>query len=122
MTTRSQPNRASLGCGGTGASCNKKQREKHFISSLIQLSNIQYKHRISVVLVHYKQPIIMGKTASLTVVQKMIIITLGKPQNVIAERAVCSQSAVSKTHSGKVDWKGKVWKEKVHKQQGRPQN
>lgn len=41
----------------------------------------------------------MGKTAVLTVVKMMIIITLdkeGKSQKVIAERAVCSQSAVSK--------------------------
>lgn len=41
----------------------------------------------------------MGKTAVLTVAQKMIIITLdkeGKPQKVIAERPVCSQSAESK--------------------------
>ncbi len=41
----------------------------------------------------------MGKTTDLTVVQKMIIDTLhkeGKPQKVIAERAGCSQSAISK--------------------------
>ena len=41
----------------------------------------------------------MGKTTDLTVVQKTIIDTLhkeGKSQKVIAERAGCSQSAVSK--------------------------
>ena len=41
----------------------------------------------------------MGKTADLTVVQKTIIDTLqkeGKPQKVIAKKAGCSQSAVSK--------------------------
>ncbi len=41
---------------------------------------------------------IMGKTADLTVVQKMIIDTLhkeGKPQTFIAKEAGCSQSAVS---------------------------
>ncbi|KAI2652300.1 Rhodopsin kinase GRK7 [Labeo rohita] len=42
---------------------------------------------------------IMGKTADLTVVQKIIIDTLhkeGKPQTFIAKEAGCSQSAVSK--------------------------
>ncbi len=42
---------------------------------------------------------IMGKTAGLTVVQKIIIDTLhkeGKPQTFIAKEAGCSQSAVSK--------------------------
>ncbi len=42
---------------------------------------------------------IMGKTADLTVVQKMIIDTLhkeGKPLTFIAKEAGCSQSAVSK--------------------------
>uniref|UniRef100_A0AAY5KDZ4 Transposase Tc1-like domain-containing protein n=1 Tax=Esox lucius TaxID=8010 RepID=A0AAY5KDZ4_ESOLU len=48
---------------------------------------------------------IMGKTADLTVVQKTLIDTLheeGKPQKVIAERAGCSQSAVSKHIHGKL--------------------
>lgn len=47
----------------------------------------------------------MGKTADLTVVQKTLIDTLhkeGKPQKVIAERAGCSQSAVSKHIHGKL--------------------
>ncbi len=42
---------------------------------------------------------IMGKTADLTVVQKIIIDPLhkeGKPQTFIAKEAGCSQSAVSK--------------------------
>ncbi len=42
---------------------------------------------------------IMGKTADLTVVQKILIDTLhkeGKPQTFIAKEAGCSQSAVSK--------------------------
>ncbi len=41
----------------------------------------------------------MGKTADLTVVQKTIIDTLhkeGKPPTFIAQKAVCSQRAVSK--------------------------
>ncbi len=37
----------------------------------------------------------MGKTADLTVVQKMTI-DKGKTQNVIAKEAGCSQSSVSK--------------------------
>ncbi len=51
----------------------------------------------------------MGKTTDLTVVQKTIIDTLhkeGKPQKVIAERAGCSQSAVSKyIHRKLTGWK-----------------
>ena len=48
---------------------------------------------------------IMGKTADLTVVQKTLIDSLhkeGKPQKIIAERAGCSQSAVSKHIHGKL--------------------
>lgn len=47
----------------------------------------------------------MGKTAGWTVVQKMIIDTLhkkGKSQKVIAEKAGCSQSAVSDHINGKL--------------------
>ena len=47
----------------------------------------------------------MGKTADLTVVHKTIIDILhkeGKPQEVIAEEAGCSQSAVSKHISRKL--------------------
>ncbi len=55
---------------------------------------------------------IMGKTADLTVVQKTIIDTLhkeGKPQTFIAKEA------------GKVEWKEKVWKKKMHNQPREPQ-
>lgn len=48
---------------------------------------------------------IMGKTSDLTIVQKTIIDTLqkeGKTQKVIAEKAGCSQSAVSKHIRGNV--------------------
>ena len=48
---------------------------------------------------------IMGKTADLTVVQQILIDTLheeGRPHNVIAERAGCSQSVVSKHIHGKL--------------------
>ena len=60
-------------------------------------------------------------TADLTVVQKTIIDTFhkeGKVQKVIAKEVGCSQSAVSKHINRKLMWKGKVWKKKVHKQQG----
>ena len=61
---------------------------------------------------------ITGKTADLTLVQKTItdtLHTLGKPQKVITKEVGCSQSAVRQQN---VKWKGKVWKKKVHKQQG----
>ncbi len=51
---------------------------------------------------------IMGKTADLAVIQKMIIDTLhkeGNSQRVIIERVGCLQSAVSKHIKCKVDWK-----------------
>lgn len=47
----------------------------------------------------------MGKTADLTIAQKKIIDTLhkeGKPQKVIAKKAGCSQSSVSKHITGKL--------------------
>ncbi len=51
---------------------------------------------------------IMGKTADLAVIQKMIIDALhkeGKSQRVITERCGSSQSAGSKHIKCKVDWK-----------------
>ncbi len=54
---------------------------------------------------------IMGNTAHLAMVQKMIIDTLhkqGKSQRVITERAGCSRSAVSKHIKCKVDWKEEI--------------
>ncbi len=50
----------------------------------------------------------MGNTADLAMVQKMIIDTFhkeGKSQRVITERDDCLQSAVSKHIKCKVDWK-----------------
>ncbi len=66
---------------------------------------------------------IMGKTADLTVVQK-IIDTLhkeGKPQTLIAKEAGCSQSAVSKHVNRKLSGRKKVWKKKMHNQPREPQ-
>ncbi len=55
---------------------------------------------------------IMGNTADLAMVQKMIIDTLhkeGKSQRVITERGGgCSRSAVSKHIKCKVDWKEEI--------------
>ncbi len=54
---------------------------------------------------------IMGKTADLAMVQKIIIHTLhkeGKSQTVITERGGCSRSAVSKHIKCKVDWKEEI--------------
>ncbi len=54
---------------------------------------------------------IMGKTADLAVVQKMIIDTLhkeGKSQRVITEMGGCSRSAASKHIKCKVDWKEEI--------------
>ncbi len=54
---------------------------------------------------------IMGKTADLAMVQKMIIDTFhkeGKSQRVITERGGCSRSAVSKHIKCKVDWKEEI--------------
>ncbi len=68
---------------------------------------------------------IMGKTAGLTVVQKIIIDTLhkeGKLQTLIAKEAGCSQSAVSKHGNKNVEWKEKVWKKKMHNQPREPQS
>ncbi len=51
---------------------------------------------------------IIGKTADLAMVQKMIIDTLhkeSKSQRVITERGDCSRSAVSKHITCKADWK-----------------
>ena len=59
---------------------------------------------------------IMGKTSDLTVVQKTIIDALHKEektQKIIAERAGCSQSTVSKHIHGNL-----TGRESVHKQQG----
>ncbi len=53
---------------------------------------------------------IMGNTADLAMVQKMIIDTLhkeGMSQRVITEKGGCSRSAVSKHIKCKVDWKEK---------------
>lgn len=53
---------------------------------------------------------IMGKTADLTAVQKTIIDTLhkeGKTRKVIAKEAGCSQSAVSKHISAKLNGRKK---------------
>ncbi len=66
---------------------------------------------------------IMGKTADLTVVQK-IIDTLhkeGKPQTLIAKEAGCSQSAVSKHVNRKLSGRKKVWKKKMLNQPREPQ-
>ncbi len=55
---------------------------------------------------------IMGKTADLIVVQKIIIDTLhkeGKPQTFIAKEAGCSQSAVSKHVNRKLSGRKKFW-------------
>ncbi len=54
---------------------------------------------------------IMGNTADLVLVQKIIIDTLhkeGKSQRVITERGNCSRSAVSKHFKCKVDWKEEI--------------
>ncbi len=54
---------------------------------------------------------IMGNTADLAMVQKMIIDTLhkdGKSQRVIIERGGCSTIAVSKHIKCKVDWKEEI--------------
>ncbi len=54
---------------------------------------------------------IMGNTAELAMVQKMIIDTLhkeGKSRRVITERGGCSRSAVSKHIKYKVDWKEEI--------------
>ncbi len=54
---------------------------------------------------------IMGNTADLAMVQKMIIDTLhkeGKSQRVITERGGYSRSAVSKHIKCKVDWKEEI--------------
>ncbi len=67
---------------------------------------------------------IMGNTADLSMVQKMITDTLhkeSKSQRVITERGGFSRSAVSKHIKCKVDWKEEIGYEKVHKQQGWPQ-
>ncbi len=53
---------------------------------------------------------IMGKTADLTVVQKIIIDTLhkeGNPQTLISKKAGCSQSAVSKHVNRKLSGRNK---------------
>ncbi len=53
----------------------------------------------------------MGNTADLAMVQKMIIDTLhkeGQSQRVITERGGCSRSAVSKHIKCKVDWKEEI--------------
>ncbi len=55
---------------------------------------------------------IMGKTADLIVVQKIIIDTLhkeGKPQTFIAKEAGCSHSAVSKHVNRKLSGRKKFW-------------
>ncbi len=54
---------------------------------------------------------IMGNTADLAMIQKMIIDTLhkeGKSQRVITEWCGSSQSAVSKDIKCKVDWKEEI--------------
>ncbi len=66
----------------------------------------------------------MGKTADLTVVQKIIIDTLhkeGKPHTFIAKEAGCSQSALSKYVNRKLSGRKKVWKKKMHNQPREPQ-
>ena len=63
----------------------------------------------------------MGKTADLTVVQKTLIDTLheeGKPQKVIAERAGCSQSAVSKHIHGKLTGREKCGRKRCPSKRG----
>ncbi len=60
---------------------------------------------------------IMGKTADLTVVQKIIIDTLhkeGKPQTFIAKEAGCSQSAVSKHVNRKLSGRKKCGRKNAH--------
>ncbi len=50
----------------------------------------------------------LGKTADLAMIHKTIIDTLhkeGKSQRVTTERSSCSQSAVSKYITCKVDWR-----------------
>ncbi len=66
---------------------------------------------------------ITGKTADLTVVQKIIIDTLhkeGKTQTFIAKEAGCSQSAVSKHVNRKLSGRKNV-EEKMHNQPKEPQ-
>ncbi len=79
--------------------------------------SIQYKFWVSLVLWNT----IMGNTADLATVQKMIVDTLhkeSKPQRVITERGGWSRSAVSK-HIQYCE--EEIGYEKVHKQQGWPQ-
>ncbi len=66
---------------------------------------------------------ITGKTADLTVFQKIIIDTVnkeGKPQTFIAKEAGCSQSAVSKHVNRKLSGRKNV-EEKMHNQPKEPQ-
>ncbi len=62
---------------------------------------------------------IMGKTADLTVVQKMTIDTLhkeGKTQKVIAKEAGCSHSSVSKHINREAKGRKRCGRKKVYKQ------
>lgn len=63
----------------------------------------------------------MGKTAVLTVVEKMITDPPhqeSKTQKVTAKEGGCSQSAVSKHITGKLEGRGNCGRKKVHKHQG----
>ncbi len=63
---------------------------------------------------------IMGKTADLTVVQKTIIDTHchkeGKPQTFIAKRSWLFTECCIQACYQNVEWKGNMWKKKMHNQ------
>ncbi len=72
--------------------------------SINKWPSIQYK------LILFFETTIIGHTADLAMVQKMIwtLHKEGKSQRVITERGGCSKSAVSKHIKCKVDWKEEI--------------
>ncbi len=83
---------------------------KYFFSYIwVSINELPYSINCGYLL--FFESTIMGNTADLVMVQKMIIDTLhkeGKSQRVITERGGCSRSAVSKHIKCKVDWKEEI--------------